>query len=225
MNFQEYVLTVRKRSAVLVHDLQVQHGLIGMITELGELADAFKKHLVKGKEIDNVNIMEEVGDFVWYMVLYLDEQRVHMALLDDIVAAFDDKDITLGPNDPDTGVIFALSFFVAALAIGDPDDLQVKLQDKDGRAMLQSSLVMLLGLLKRYGGYTISNCLERNDAKLEKRHGSAFQKTAVAVENRDLAAEREILEGGSRPSLAETVAKTVAEVEGDKGGVYGGCAA
>lgn len=44
----------------------VQHMLFGMMTELGELVDSYKKHYAYGKELDMVNVMEEMGDIMWY---------------------------------------------------------------------------------------------------------------------------------------------------------------
>jgi NTP pyrophosphatase (non-canonical NTP hydrolase) len=38
----------------------------GMLTELGELADSYKKHYAYGKHLDLVNVMEEMGDIMWY---------------------------------------------------------------------------------------------------------------------------------------------------------------
>jgi NTP pyrophosphatase (non-canonical NTP hydrolase) len=46
--------------------LNNMHMILGMMTELGELADIFKKHLAYGKEIDWVNVREEIGDGQWY---------------------------------------------------------------------------------------------------------------------------------------------------------------
>ena len=43
------------------------HMLMGIVTEAGELTDPFKKHLAYGKEIDMVNVKEEVGDLMWYI--------------------------------------------------------------------------------------------------------------------------------------------------------------
>jgi len=48
------------------------HGSIGIATEVGELQDALKKHLIYGKPLDNVNVMEECGDLLWYIALTLD---------------------------------------------------------------------------------------------------------------------------------------------------------
>lgn len=43
------------------------HMLFGMMTELGELTDAFKKNMAYGKPLDLVNVQEEVGDLMWYI--------------------------------------------------------------------------------------------------------------------------------------------------------------
>jgi hypothetical protein len=40
--------------------------LFGMMTELGELVDSYKKHYAYGKPLDMVNVMEEMGDIMWY---------------------------------------------------------------------------------------------------------------------------------------------------------------
>ena len=42
------------------------HGIIGKMTELGEFADPFKKHLFYGKDLDRENMREELGDDKWY---------------------------------------------------------------------------------------------------------------------------------------------------------------
>lgn len=47
----------------------VEHGIVGIATEAGELLDAMKKHVFYGKPIDDVNLKEELGDLMWYMAL------------------------------------------------------------------------------------------------------------------------------------------------------------
>jgi NTP pyrophosphatase (non-canonical NTP hydrolase) len=49
-------------------DLDVLHCLVGMQTELGELADPFKKEIFYGKELDKTNVAEELADMFWYAV-------------------------------------------------------------------------------------------------------------------------------------------------------------
>ena len=56
--------------------LRLLHGSCGIATEAGELLDALKKHIFYGKEIDTVNVVEEVGDLMWYCAIILDELGV-----------------------------------------------------------------------------------------------------------------------------------------------------
>lgn len=46
----------------------ILHMHMGIITEVGELADAFKKKFAYGKPIDLINVSEEWADVMWYLV-------------------------------------------------------------------------------------------------------------------------------------------------------------
>lgn len=42
------------------------HYVLGIGTEAGEIQDAVKKAVIYGKELDQTNLVEEVGDILWY---------------------------------------------------------------------------------------------------------------------------------------------------------------
>lgn len=69
MNLKEYSKNVENTRAELeskgVNNL---HMLLGIVSEAGELVDVFKKNIAYGKEIDWVNVKEEIGDLMWYIV-------------------------------------------------------------------------------------------------------------------------------------------------------------
>ncbi|MFZ1736087.1 MAG: nucleoside triphosphate pyrophosphohydrolase family protein [Candidatus Moraniibacteriota bacterium] len=48
------------------------HAGIGLATESGEFLDALKKSIFYGKELDRVNLKEELGDVLWYMAIAMD---------------------------------------------------------------------------------------------------------------------------------------------------------
>lgn len=48
------------------------HYLIGMGTEVGELQDQLKKHIMYGRELDETNLIEEIGDVLWYVARALE---------------------------------------------------------------------------------------------------------------------------------------------------------
>lgn len=47
------------------------HGIIGVATESSELVEALLKSIETGDDLDKVNLMEEVGDIMWYQNLIL----------------------------------------------------------------------------------------------------------------------------------------------------------
>lgn len=53
--------------------MRILHSTMGVATEAGELLDAVKKHVYYGKDFDEVNIREEVGDVFWYLAILADE--------------------------------------------------------------------------------------------------------------------------------------------------------
>ena len=58
-----------EESSVTATKEDLLHAVLGMVTEAAELADAIKKEYAYGKPIDNVNIIEELGDILWYIAM------------------------------------------------------------------------------------------------------------------------------------------------------------
>lgn len=54
-------------------NLRLLHSSIGLTTEVGEFADSIKKHIFYGRNLDRVNLMEELGDVLWYVSIALSE--------------------------------------------------------------------------------------------------------------------------------------------------------
>lgn len=49
--------------------MDLMHAAMGLSTEVGELVDSIKKHVIYGKVLDLANIQEEAGDTMWYFAL------------------------------------------------------------------------------------------------------------------------------------------------------------
>lgn len=68
MTTQEYQKqagrTLAKCETALLDDF---HMITGMQTEVAEIADVYKKHIAYCKDLDFVNIKEEIGDIMWYI--------------------------------------------------------------------------------------------------------------------------------------------------------------
>lgn len=65
--------------------IRLLHGGIGCTTEAGELMDAIKKWTFYGKEIDKVNIKEELGDLFWYIALICSELNFSFEEIQELV--------------------------------------------------------------------------------------------------------------------------------------------
>jgi NTP pyrophosphatase (non-canonical NTP hydrolase) len=57
---------------------QLIHAFLGLSSEVGELADMLKKHIIYGKELDAINVLEESGDLEWYVALALRAVKASM---------------------------------------------------------------------------------------------------------------------------------------------------
>ena len=68
MDIKEYSKEAERTTAKLETELLDNlHYLSGMVTEVGELMDVYKKFMAYNKPIDLVNVQEEVGDLMWYI--------------------------------------------------------------------------------------------------------------------------------------------------------------
>jgi len=69
MQIKQYAEEIKRTLA----DLQYKeknniHMLMGLSTEVGELIDIFKKNFAYKKQIDWINVEEEVCDIMWYLI-------------------------------------------------------------------------------------------------------------------------------------------------------------
>ncbi len=48
------------------------HAGIGLATESGEFLDALKKSIFYGRDLDTINLKEELGDVLWYLAIAMD---------------------------------------------------------------------------------------------------------------------------------------------------------
>ena len=184
MDFPTYLQTVKLRAKPMPSDKQIVHAQIGMLTELGELGDLIKREFAYGKEFDRINLLEEVGDIFWYLVLYCDEKHIHMGYLDKIALVA--KSHYSDGAEADEQMLRLLAISVASLAADEFIDL-----GSDAHGYVEAIGLLLYAFLVKYD-FTVEQCLIANDAKLEKRTGKAYNREAIL--NRDTDAERVILE-------------------------------
>lgn len=97
MNIKEYMEDTARTCPQLGTDFWDQlHMVIGISTESGELLDVFKKALAYSKGLDFVNIGEEIGDILWYLInlcrmLNLDPEEIMQININKLKARYPEK--------------------------------------------------------------------------------------------------------------------------------------
>lgn len=82
-NYVEHVLrtesrdwTAVKERIAEIQNVRLLHAALGMVTEAAEVADALKKSIYYGRELDRINVVEELGDLMWYVGIACDVTNV-----------------------------------------------------------------------------------------------------------------------------------------------------
>ena len=52
------------------------HALFGLMTEVGELVDGYKRAVFYNQPLDTTNVVEKAGDILWYLAILLDVMGV-----------------------------------------------------------------------------------------------------------------------------------------------------
>lgn len=166
MTIQEYqILAKRTCNDLGSLEKNLEHMTLGVISEFGELADAYKKHLAYGKPLDMVNVAEEIADIVWYIANEATFMGVKLVNVTDV--------------EYSNSFIYGLK---EVLSWCNKDyHVNVKLQ-------LVKSFALSLGLSEA----AFYKALENNIEKLKVRYPEKF--TTENALNRDLETERKALE-------------------------------
>ncbi|MEK6915103.1 MAG: nucleoside triphosphate pyrophosphohydrolase family protein [Nanoarchaeota archaeon] len=101
MEYKEYAEKSKRTCPNLQDNLRKgladeMHMVIGISTEAGELLDAYKKHFAYGKNLDKINVEEEIADIMWYIsnlcrILEISFEDILQKNIDKLKARFPEK--------------------------------------------------------------------------------------------------------------------------------------
>ena len=74
--FQEEALSTMRSD--LPYELVCSNMCMGLAGETGETIDIFKKHIYQGKELDINDVIEEIGDILWYVANLCNVNKITM---------------------------------------------------------------------------------------------------------------------------------------------------
>lgn len=216
MVIQQYAPLARRTLKELPYSEHIIHMSLGLAGEMGELLDAIKKHAIYGKELDTVNLTEELGDCFWYAANLLPELRVDTAVFAEALAkgaqqaAARRVEIDSVPASKRVFVISAdllqINAAMGLLILQGFLGQQLMTQQPPESGANQSTAIAvgavesLGGILGSVAGLLDLDCgqaMRLNIEKLAKRYGDRY--TGLAALNRDTDAERKVLEGRGEP--------------------------
>ena len=197
MNFKEYVPLAMRTCKSLPTADHINHMCLGIVGEMGELVDAIKKAYVYGKGIDQTNTVEEIGDVSWYtaglvqhfptLADWLDSDELKQSVnYEKLEVARKNVTRTILLN-----TMSAANLAVDLMMLADNDDLQDTEAEQVAKA-LGTALFATAVLLD----VDLAGAYEVNIAKLAKRYGDKYSDYAAI--NRDIDAERAVLEAGTK---------------------------
>ena len=182
---------------------RILHGAIGMMTEAGEILDIFKKHIFYGKPVDVVHLKEEIGDFFWYLAIWHHGHSLAQHT-ESMLTHFLNSDNTINLSHGAEIKEFHKLWVVYRLV-----DVTAQVFVRDARTMIpgwcaddfphphsENPLLSTLVYLMKAFHLEPSEVLEANSAKLRARYPEEGWNKERA-ENRNLAAERKVLENGT----------------------------
>lgn len=176
---EETKRTLPDLSSTLLNSL---HMTVGIMTELGEIAEAFSEPSEGG--LDIVNLKEEIADASWYLANYA---NIHNLVFPEVT----EQDLIVFEDEWTFGKILSyggklLDFDKKLLAYG-------KVIDEDKRKDVFNNLYLYILLFCKLYDINIEEGYDRNIAKLRLRFPDKFD--AEKAINRDTTAERVVLEG------------------------------
>ena len=106
MNSKDYIFNALRTESKNFEDIdkslcengikRLLHAGMGLSTESGEFLDSLKKHIFYGKELDRVNLAEELGDIFWYCAiasseLGIDFEKIMARNIEKLAARYGDQ--------------------------------------------------------------------------------------------------------------------------------------
>lgn len=203
MTLEEYaplaLRTAKDRGAIYPN---LWHGACGMLTEIGEVADAYKKHEIYGKPLNRTNVLEELGDLMWYVALYAKYGDYTLTPTPNMGTIVEEGAHKLSPEHflllhfvPVIGVLYMAAS--ESMLYADPD-ANLSFEREEVQEAVGTAVCTVEAFAKLLGS-SLSEVLQMNINKLAKRYKSGGFTEAEAI-NRDLQAEKAVLDASSAGS-------------------------
>ena len=181
MNLKEYIPLALRTEKPLPRMQRLEHGCLGLITEVGEITTELKRIAIYEKPLDEqrkVHILEEIGDTMWYVAILLDGMETPANIFEGalVVSLLMYKPETLQQN------ALVMSAFVGKTCDAVLGIVSAKRVNDDNYALVLASLTIvvteLIALAKKCDA-TLELAMEANIAKLSQRYPDKYSNEAA----------------------------------------------
>ena len=197
MKFSEYIpLAIRTCKSLPFAD-HINHMGLGIVGEMGEIVDQLKKAYIYGKPLDQVNIVEEVGDVAWYVagVVQFYPNLYNFIGSDELKNSINYEKLAEAKSKiTRTALLNTMSAANLVVDMGILADETGK-PSEEGEEVAKTLCVFLFATAVLLD-VDLAEAFEVNIAKLAKRYGDKYSDYAAV--NRDIDAERAVLEAGTK---------------------------
>jgi len=170
MDFEEYLKFTYTTWNDQDNSTNLQHAMLGLLDELGEIAKCSKKVIGYNRKLDKDNLLEELGDYMYYLTRIVDcykKMEVNLQLF----CLQIDKEIKIERK----GLQFethVLCFSLAALTL----ELLEEISEHNVKSIFNKLLriVELININSYKIGYNMNDVLSANMAKLKQRHKNKY---------------------------------------------------
>ncbi len=197
MKFSEYIPLAMRTCKSLPFADHINHMGLGIVGEMGEIVDQLKKAYIYDKAIDQVNIVEEVGDVAWYVAgvvqfypnlhSFIESDELKNSINYEKLAEAKSKITRTALLNTMSAANLVVDMGILADETGKPSD--------EGEEVAKTLCVFLFATAVLLD-VDLAEAFEVNIAKLAKRYGDKYSDYAAI--NRDIDAERAVLEAGTK---------------------------
>lgn len=196
MKFEQYLIESARTHQSEGKRRDLLHCASGMVTEAGELIDPFKRAMFYKKELDVVNVIEEVGDGLWYIAIACRIFNLNLDLSQENNQYY--KTNKIKQIQTEEGLMeFMLNFneYVNKL------DMKIVRVSEFNESKFDIDcfidVIQEMNLIGEIFNFNLELAMDVNINKLKKRFPNKFNCEDAIT--RDLKAERELLETELRP--------------------------
>jgi NTP pyrophosphatase (non-canonical NTP hydrolase) len=173
-----------------------EHYMLGLFSEIGEIASARKKVVAYNKAFDSTNAKEELGDMLYFFARYIDETNVDIPCL--VYSVYSNQLFSRNAELPLYECVVSLC--KCALSMDEiknnPDIAHVNIYASHMLTVLLDTFSTL--------SVTIEEIRAINEAKLNHRHENRTFSAERATDSRDTQGEREAMQNAQIDESAKT---------------------